>query len=277
LQSYFRYMTLTGNFKGLEYVKSAGIDDRILWLHGYTMDTRVWEEIWDAAPGFGHIGVNLPGHGPSLLPSPPEGLRDLALRLNELAHHMNVHHLVGLSFGGMIACQMAIEHPTYYKTLISASAILTGVPPDHDVKAKHGELITLYRSRGRGPWLTELWMRSPPNIFRSAEANPALFNRLREIIDEHKWLELQTGANRALTAHIQTPEDLKTIEARTLAIVGADDLPAAITSAALIKNSVSNSQLRSIEGAGHLALLERPQECAAYMYAYWTCSDEGRG
>ena len=35
----------------------------VVWIHGYTMDSSTWEELWALLPGWFHIGVDLLGHG----------------------------------------------------------------------------------------------------------------------------------------------------------------------------------------------------------------------
>ena len=90
-------------------IRADGGGDGVLWIHGYTLNAGIWAELWRLLPGWRHIGIDLPGHGRSAPLAPGETLRGLARRLNRLAAEQGVRHLVALSFGGMIALQMAIE------------------------------------------------------------------------------------------------------------------------------------------------------------------------
>ena len=35
----------------------------VLWIHGDTLDFRVWHELWEQLPGWRHLGVDLRGTG----------------------------------------------------------------------------------------------------------------------------------------------------------------------------------------------------------------------
>src|SRR4029077_8416311 len=45
--------------------RSTGSGPTVLWIHGYTLDSSLWADLWQRLPGYRHIGVDLPGHGSS--------------------------------------------------------------------------------------------------------------------------------------------------------------------------------------------------------------------
>ena len=79
------------------------VKGRILWIHGYTLDGSIWAEIWERMPEFNHFAPDLPGHGKSRRIAGNDALRDLTDSIIQLANEREVTHLVGISFGGMIA------------------------------------------------------------------------------------------------------------------------------------------------------------------------------
>ena len=69
---------------GLALREQPGAGEAVLWLHGYTMDSRIWEEAWALLPGPRHLGLDLPGHGGSP-PAPGLDLPALGRRVAEVA------------------------------------------------------------------------------------------------------------------------------------------------------------------------------------------------
>jgi pimeloyl-ACP methyl ester carboxylesterase len=83
----------------------SGGTERVLWIHGYTLDSTLWDEIWSLLPNWTHYGIDLPGHGRSPALSPGARLRDLGERLSAAACARDIRHLVGLS------CESALKGP----------------------------------------------------------------------------------------------------------------------------------------------------------------------
>jgi 2-succinyl-6-hydroxy-2,4-cyclohexadiene-1-carboxylate synthase len=234
-----------------------GAGERVLWIHGYSFDSRIWHELWDLLPAWHHLGIDLPGHGQSC-PIPPRlGLEGLAKCVGRFAIEQNVRHLVGLSFGGMVALQVAIEYPDAFASLVLGAPALGGGPQDRHAQARNLELSQMYRARGPGPWLRDLWMTSPPDIFEGASKHPALWQRLRKLVGEHRWSELADSRMQALTTRRQAPEDLSKIRAATLVVIGDEDADAFKRCAELIKRAIADCRRVYLENTGHLTLLER--------------------
>jgi pimeloyl-ACP methyl ester carboxylesterase len=239
---------------------STGQGEGVLWIHGYTLHSGLWRELWNRLPEWRHIGVDLPGHGYT----PPSkllySLPSLARLIGNAAISQKIQHLVGLSFGGTLALQIAAEFPAVFKTVILGSAGLTGGPEEPEARTRYFELMTLYRQHGAGPWMTEAWMKSPPNIFASASLHPALFEQLREAIGRHTWSEISTGLMRELTSYHQVDylDHLTHIEAAMLILVGEREMPAFRQAATLIERQVPNSRIVYLPDSGHLCMLEIP-------------------
>ena len=239
-----------------------GDGDGVLWLHGYTMNGSIWAELWDLLPSRHHIGIDLPGHGGSAPIRQAEDLSVLARRLGEAAAAAGVRHVVGLSFGTILALQVAIELPNAFQTLALAAPALAGGPQDPASAERYVELMGAYRTGASGQQLAALWMRSPPDIFKSAEAHPDLHARLADVIATHGWQELETGSMLQLMHPAQTTETLHRVQASTAVIVGDLELPAFRRCAEIIVGGVAGASFIELREAGHLCLLERPREAA---------------
>jgi len=240
--------------------------DRVLWIHGYTLDSSVWRELWSLMPHWYHIGVDLPGHGVSGPMISGEDLAGLARRIGQLAFAHQVDHLVGLSFGGTVALQVALLWPGLFRSLVLGAPGLGGGPQDPAAQVRNLELIRLYRMRGAGSWMTELWMQSPPDIFTGAARHPRLWEQLQEVLDRHSWLELRdpTIMNK-LSNYRQREEDLRHIQVPTLLLIGEHDMPAFKRSAELIRRSIPMCERIYVPEVGHLCLLEAPAHISSLL------------
>jgi pimeloyl-ACP methyl ester carboxylesterase len=68
---------------------------------------------------------------------------------------------------------------------------------------------------------------------------------------------------RALTAHRQSADDLSRITAATLVVCGDEDMPTFVDNARVLEKAVPDCRLVNLPAAGHLCLLERPDDIAA--------------
>jgi pimeloyl-ACP methyl ester carboxylesterase len=242
--------------------------EKVFWIHGYSMDSTIWGELWDLLPSWYHIGIDLPGHGASRPIRATDDLRSLALRLGEIALQESARHIAALSFGTMVALQMAIEYPDAFASVTLGAPALAGGPQDPDAAARYGELVRLYRQRGAGPEMAELWMRSPPDIFKGVESRPELRERLFAVISRHAWRELEDGSMLLLTRPAQERRRLHAVRAATLLVLGVRELPAFKACAELMLASIPACERVELASAGHLCLLERPRESARVVDAH---------
>lgn len=244
-------------------------EDLALWVHGYTLDSSSWADLWALLPEYRHVGVDLPGHGISLPLGPTDDLPALAGRIGRFAVERRVCHLVALSFGTVVALQMAIDFPGVFRTVTLASPAIGGGPTDDGVAARYAELTSIYRRHGCVPRLRDLWMASPPDLFKGAEANPVLWRRLQTIVGRHGWWELADGSFAALSNHVQTGQALARIDTRLLLLVGENELPTFKRCAELIRRQVRRCERLYLRGVGHLSLLEDPVRAAATIRRHW--------
>jgi pimeloyl-ACP methyl ester carboxylesterase len=245
----------------------AGDGPAVLWLHGYTMDSRIWDELWDELPGWDHIGADLPGHGAS--PAHEVGdLPALGRRVARLARERGARRLVALSFGTLLALQAAIDDPDAFDAIVLAAPALAGGPEDPAARIRYIQLAELHRTFGPGPHLTSLWLRSPPHIFTTLRTFPERFDRVAAIIAEHRWTELGDARTQRLQASPHRPADLARISASVLLVRGTGELPAFARCAAAIRASVPGAREVVLPGLGHLCLLEDPVATAPPVRAH---------
>jgi pimeloyl-ACP methyl ester carboxylesterase len=244
-------------------IRSTGTGPAVLWIHGYTLDSSLWADLWQLLPGYRHIGVDLPGHGSS---GPfPAGLTlpGLAMELARLARAEDAHRVVALSFGTIAALQLAIDAPDLVRRLVVGAPGIGGRYAD-GVAERYQQLALLRRLAGPGELMADLWMSSPPDLFRGTERHPVLRKRVKEVVMRHDWAELMNGRLRLLAGHAQVPA-LGQITADTLVIIGDEDMPAYHDNTRTLCGAVPRCRSHPVPAAGHLVLLERPAEVAAII------------
>jgi pimeloyl-ACP methyl ester carboxylesterase len=241
---------------GLAGLATNAEAETILWLHGYTMDSSIWAALWATLPRWRHIGIDLPAHGRSRRLRAGDDLPGIADEIARAAIRLRVRYLVGLSFGTLFVLEMAIQNPKAFQALVLAAPTFGGGPIEPKVQSRNQELMRLYKARGPGPWMTDLWMSSPPDIFSCASQYPAIYEMLRDVIGRHDWRELDGLMMLPLVSHVQTMSQLATIEADTLLLVGEQDMPAFLRSAHLIAGALPRGRVAYLANAGHLCLLE---------------------
>ncbi len=103
------------------FYEERGTGDPVLLLHGLGSSVRDWENQLDQ---IGHryrvIAVDLRGHGRSDKPPGPYSVTQFVDDVVAMLHSLAAVpvHVAGLSMGGMIAFQLAVNHPEMLKTLI---------------------------------------------------------------------------------------------------------------------------------------------------------------
>ena len=242
--------------------------EKVLWVHGYTITSDLWPDLWAHLPGWHHIGPDLPGHGASEPMGPNETLRTLGRRLADEALAHGVRHVVGLSLGSMIALQVVLEHPRAFATLTMGAPAMGGGPVEADVGNLYRELWRLYNQMGPGPWMTALWTTSPPNLFAYAEEHPRLWKRLVDVINKHAWGELPDFRMSRFVDYTQSLVDVAKIESRVLLLVGEYEMPAFKETAGLIQAAAPHSRIIYLPGTGHLCMLESNESSAHHIDAH---------
>lgn len=255
---------------GLAARVRPGPGPRVLWVHGYTMHGGVWAPLWDELAGWHHVAVDLPGHGKSRPFEAGDTLPALAGELADGARAEGIDHVVAVSFGTMIALQMAVERPQAFRSVVLCAPGLAGAPTDDDVAARYEEMRRRYRTEGPGPRLTNLWMRHPPDVFAGAAQVPELWNRLRTMIDTHRWAELRDGHLFRVVLHRQEDEPLETVGAAVHLVVGEHEMPAFVRCADVLERRLPDASRSVVAGAGHLALLEQPAATAPIVRRFVT-------
>lgn len=107
------------------YYETAGRGHPILFIHGLGSSSRDWEmQVPFFSIQYQVISFDLRGHGQSQKPRGPYSMSLFAKDTAELVKSLDIApvHVVGISLGGMIALQLAVDYPELIKSLVVVNA-----------------------------------------------------------------------------------------------------------------------------------------------------------
>lgn len=103
------------------YYEIAGSGQPVLFIHGLGSSSRDWEEqIPFFSERFQVITCDLRGHGRSQKPPGPYSMSLFASDVAGLIKALGFDsvHVLGISLGGMVAFQLAVDHPELIKSMV---------------------------------------------------------------------------------------------------------------------------------------------------------------
>lgn len=270
------YCPLVNLGDGLAGRLAPGPGERVLWIHGYALDSSSWGELWDLLPDLHHVGIDLPGHGRSLPLAGGQELPELARRVARQALDRGVRHLVALSVGTLVALQMAIEHPGAFASLVLGSPLPSSGAAGEPLWRRYRELVSMNRMAGHGEHLRGRLMLVEPSLFSGARERLALWDRLWAIVGQHPFWDLADASLVRLARKNQTAARLKGVEAATLVVVGENDGPSGRRRAARLMQALPRCERLDLPGVSRLSLLEAPVEAARAIGSHIrACSPAG--
>ena len=234
-----------------------GEGDKVLWLHGYTLDSSSWGDLWRRLPGWHHIGIDFPGHGASGPLSQAGNLKILARRLGAYCEENDIRHIVALSFGTITATQIAIEFPSSFRSIVLSAPSLAGGRQESDIEQVYIKLFQLYAQFGPGRELADEWLSC--RVWEGVDRVPGLPEALRTMVMKHTWDEMRSFSMRHFTQPPQTKDQLQAIQTKLLVMIGEHEMQAFRESANLLIQSVADSVMFELPGAAHICLLQTPE------------------
>src|SRR3954468_3198288 len=233
----------------------------VVMLHGAGFDHSTWalHSRWFAHHGYSVLAPDLPGHGRSSgkpLPTVAD-MADWTAALLDAASAPKAR-LVGHSMGSLIALETSARHPAKVSglSLIGTAAAMT-VGPDLLKAAEANDpsaidMVSIwglgFQAELGGSLAPGLWMHSGAQRVLEQGRPGVLFNDLSACNSYHNAL----GA----AAQINVPTPL---------ILGERDMMTPAKSGKALAAALPNSRTVVLRGAGHMMMVERPDELLAAL------------
>ena len=240
------------------HYESFGQGEPLLFIHGLGSSIRDWE---NQSPYFSEryrvVALDLRGHGKSDKPPGPYSSELFADDIAKLVRSLDIAsaHVVGLSLGGFIACQLAVDHIDLVRTLV----VVNSVPdlPRERVRDRFRIRSTLllrelivrfFGMRALGRFLGK-------KLFPRADQN-----ELRRTFIE-RWAENDKQAYLSSLATVSgwgLTDQLGSITCPTCLISGENDFfPLALKEA--YAERMPNARLVVIPNSGHFTPMDEPE------------------
>jgi 3-oxoadipate enol-lactonase len=216
----------------------------LVLLHGLGMGHRMWQPQLDAfGTRFHVLAPDLPGLAQSNTAG-PFTIDGAAVAVAALVdeHHGRPAHICGLSLGGIVGLEMAIQHPAIVESLVVSGA-----------QARPHRLLVAVQ--------IAVMRLVPTHRLVSSMASSIPVGR-PETADAAREDLGATGKRRLLDAirkagNVDLRPSLPRIHRRTLVLCGARDR-FNLTASRMIAASIPNATLRIVSGVGHVWNLEAP-------------------
>jgi 3-oxoadipate enol-lactonase len=241
---------------------AVGEGPALLLLHSAVCDRRMWDPQWRVLvdAGFRVVRCDFRGHGDTPAADAPyrdaDDVREMldALAITETA-------VVASSSGGGVALELAARWPERVSTLLLLNSGSPAHRPSAALRAldeRETALIEAGDIDGAVELNVSTWLGP------DADGNTRAMVRMMR----RRSLDVQLAATDV--EPVKADFDLSAVQARTLAVSGAHDLPDFREIAAGLPGVLPSARHVELDWAGHLPNLERPADTALLLLAFMT-------
>jgi pimeloyl-ACP methyl ester carboxylesterase len=237
------------------YYEVGGEGHPLVLLHDGLLDRSMWDDQFVAfARLYRTIRYDRRGYGKS--PRPDRPFSDVS-DLYRLPRHLGINeaYLLGISNGGKVALEFALEHPGMVAALVLVGPSLGGYRPSEEKQRRISEFLSVARERGAEAGV-EAWMEDP--FYPPAKDKPAARERVRRIAREN-LPRLLSSPDLREEPYPPTMESLTRIVAPTLIVVGERDDWNNREIFSILASQLPRAEKKVFAGCGHLVNLEQPE------------------
>lgn len=236
------------------FYETRGRGDPVLLVHGLGSSTEDWEPQVDAlSRGFTVVAYDVRGHGRSGKPASAYSVGQFASDAAALIAALDLApvHVIGLSMGGMIAFQLAADHPALVRSLVIVNSGPEMVPRTFRERlgiVQRRLIVRLMGMRKMGEVLAERLL-------------PGAEHAARRVIFADRWARNDKGAYlRALSALVGWTVTAKLPGIRQpVLVVTADQDYTPVAWKQWYTSLMPNATLAVIPESRHMMPIERPQ------------------
>jgi pimeloyl-ACP methyl ester carboxylesterase len=193
----------------------------------------------------------------------PQMAEDAAALLAALG--IDSAHVMGISMGGMIAQDLALDHPELLRTLTLGCTYCGGAGSALAPPEVIGKLSQAMMSGDRDRAIRTGW---EANVSEPFAGDPDAWGRFASIAARRAVaVEVVMAQMQAIASH-DTSARLSSITAPTLVIHGSEDQMLPVANGRMIASLMPKSHLEVFEGVGHLFFWEQPERSAELVRAH---------
>jgi pimeloyl-ACP methyl ester carboxylesterase len=230
----------------------------VLWP-SLLFDGGMWKHQVEPLSALGRVVIfDGPGHGKSEVP-PPFSLEDNADAMVDALGELQIDRvvMVGLSWGGMVAMRLALQHPQRVRALALLDTNAESETRPNVVKYR--VFVSFGRRFGMPKIAADLQLGPIYFAAGSRARDPQLVDRFARTMNGFP----REGVARASLAVVIQRKDilarLGSIKVPTLVMCGREDRATPPVHSERIAHAIPGAKLVLVEGAGHVSALEQPR------------------
>lgn len=230
-------------------------DPTVVLLHGLGSAGEAWQLQFDpvASLGFRVVAPDIPGFGWSPWPGGPVSISRFAQMMAHFIQGIGAApaHVAGISMGGTIALQLALDHPQLVRSLVLVNTFARLRP--RSLSERLYFLVRLALTHLLGP------ERQAELVARRIFPHPHQ-EELRAVLKRHIRQadpKVYRGALRALW-RFDVEERLEAIRVPTLVITGEEDTTVPPPVQEILAKRIPGARHVRIPGAGHGVIADSP-------------------
>ncbi|MDN3460785.1 alpha/beta hydrolase [Rhodococcus sp. APC 3903] len=255
------------------YVRDAGDGPNVMMLHGIGGSSESFTPQFDELAGeLRMLAWDAPGYARSADPDRENTLDDyadiVAALIVERCGDAGVH-LLGMSWGGVIATRVALRHPALVRSLALGSSTVGSAASEESaaaMRARVGHLTEL------GP--AEFARARAPKLL-SAQSTPDEVAGAVDLMGRSIRLAGYSAAAASMAATDHTT-DLARITVPTLVLCGDEDTITGLPASQKLAGGIGGAVIVTVHGAGHLANQERPEAFNAWFHSFVLIAEQLR-
>jgi 3-oxoadipate enol-lactonase len=236
--------------------------------HSLLFSTTMWRHQVEALrPSYRCVAIDWRGQGRTPATSGGYDMDTLYADAVGVIEHLDVGpvHYAGLSMGGFVGLRIGARRPELLRslTLIDTSA----GPEDPEKVSRYRLLASIYGVVGIRPLFGQV---APIMFSRPFLTTP----QGKQVADTWRQeLRQQTrpgtkGAIRGVTDRVPVYDEIASITAPTMVVVGAGDVATPVARAEQIAAAIPGARLEIIPDAGHVSALEAPEAVTDLMMPF---------
>jgi pimeloyl-ACP methyl ester carboxylesterase len=245
-------------------VVDAGTGPTVLCLHGIGSSSAAFGPQVGALRGeLRFLAWDAPGYAASPDPAQPLDLDGYADEAAAVVRERAAGpvHVLGVSWGGVVAVRLALRHPELVRSLVLADASRgSGLSPEQ-AAAMRGRADEL-AEQGSAAFAAA---RGPRLVTDAAPA--ALVGRVVATMRDAVRLPGYAHAAESMATTDLTPE-LEKVDVPTLVLCGDGDTVTGIPESQALAGGIPDAVFVTLRGAGHLANQETPDAFNAWLSAF---------
>lgn len=246
-------------------VEDEGDGPPLLLIMGLGGHVKMWDPLLPELRGHRLIMFDAPGTGCSSTPVFPVSVPSLADLAAAVLDHVDLESadVLGYSFGGFVAQQLAFAHPARVRRLILAATTCGGGSVAGDSIAAR-ELSSTWRY-----YSPQHFSQTAKTIYGGTVGwDPAVQERMISSRLSNPPSPYGYALQLASAQSWSSMPFLGAITQATLILAGDDDPLVPVANARILTRAIPGSTLEILAGAGHLLLLDEPVRSAAAITAF---------